>query len=255
MTQQEQLQKEMTRGVFITIEAPDKGIASKVLTVLDTALKYEFKDRKFVVVDPATCTPIAVACRQSLFKYELYGATYLLTAAMMVSEAVNIIRSNLDEGNNVICTSYLSDMVIELMRYYDPMIVANIINNAELAVMKNAEIIMMSPVPSDKYNMHRLKMYNDFVTAAVEDNSKEGNMTITYRIDTKIEETDDAIAQVIQIIGSTLARQDSLKDFAEKLFAPEPEVTEPSTEEVASDDASEESEPTEETDLTAHTEE
>ena len=50
-------------------------------------------------------------------------------------------------------------------------------------------------------------------------------MTIAYRVETKMEEIDDAISQVIEIIGSTLARQESLKDFANKLFT-EPELVE-----------------------------
>lgn len=237
----DQLQKEMNRGVLIAIEAPDRRVSTKAITVLETAVKYEFKGHKFIVVNPATCTELAANC-QTLLQKEMYGASRLLIASTILSEAANVIRGYLDEGYNVLTSNYISDMVIEMVQYYNPDAVAAIIQVAELNVTKNSEIILMSPVREDEYHVNRLRAYHAFADAAIEDNSAEGNMTVTYRIDTSMEDIDDGINQIIEIIGSTLARQESLKDFANKLFA-EPRPIEDDIDPLANEEDQSDTEP------------
>lgn len=216
----EQFDQEMNTGVFITVEAVDKRVSSKVLTKLETALQYEFSDKKFLVVDPLTCTDLAVSCTECL-KEEMYGTSRLLIAATMISEAVNLIRASLLDGYNVITTSYISDMIIELSEIYSPQAIGAVLADADLIIPKNTEIVLMTPVPNNDTYINRLQKFHLFITAAIEDNSNPEVLTKSYRVDTNLREADIAVAKIISIIQDTLNESERVKELAAQMFGAE----------------------------------
>lgn len=211
--EQEQLLKEMESGIFITIESPDRNLAKKVVIILETALKYEFTDKKFIIIDPHTCTDLAIKLSTYL-QSELYGTTPLLLSSAIISEAANAIRSYLVNQYNVICTSYLTDMIISLAEYYDPATMAPVIQGADVLIQKSAEIVLMGPIEQTDSNITRLNSYHSFVSATMEDNEES---SMHYRIDVT-DDIDKTVKDVIAIIGSRLEYHDNLKNFAAKLF-------------------------------------
>lgn len=214
---QEQLIQEMNNGILITIEAVDKRIANKVVTVLDTALKYEFKDKKFVVINSITISELSAIARAYL-NQPLQGATRLLLSNVILSETVNIIKENLVAGNNVICTGFITDLFIELSDYYNSDIITDTMILLELIISKNSEIVLISSVPENDISaITRLQRYSKFINEAVKGNS--GDVNMSYRIDdVSMDNIDDITNQIIGIIGTRLFQHDKLKEFANDLF-------------------------------------
>jgi thymidylate kinase len=220
MNEQEKLESELNSGILITLEAVDMNLSHKIMVILETALKYEFKDSKFAIVIPMLSSATASAATK-LLSGELYDNTRLLLSGAVISETDGIIRNLLKQGVNVICTSYITNMILELSNYYTPTMVAAMIQLADLTVHRDSEIIIISSVPEN--HKKRLQDYHDFVTSAM--NGVQQDMTSYYRIDAS-EKIDDTVQEVISIIKSRLAQSDNLKSFAKNLFEDAPEVNE-----------------------------
>jgi len=209
------LEHELKRGMFITLEGTSRDVISKIATILPSVLKYEFKDEKFVVVDPFTCTELASSILKIL-NTPSEGATCLLLYAALISEVNNIIESHLLEGTNVICASYLTDMSMVLSDYYETQAISNIVASVNLAIRKEGEIVIISP--SDPITTTK---YTSYLATAQEFFKDENAIVKYYKIDidnSSRESLDYAIDNIVSILRIRLNEYNSLKQLAKEMF-------------------------------------
>jgi thymidylate kinase len=218
MTEKEQLQQELNMGLFITLEGNNKVLTNEVGTILQTALKYEFKDTKFKVINSLSCSYTSDICKK-LLNQELKGSTRLLLSTAIISEAVNAIIEEISNGTNVICTNFITGLVMDLCTMYESKMIVDIITASNLFLNRDSEIIIMKNDDSNNNNQNDL--YNNYITKSMQSHSDNiNNDTSYFRVDS-FDNIDDTTNKVISIIRTRLKKSEYIKNFAKGLFGEE----------------------------------